>query len=68
MIADEWHKSGNVGNFSMGLDAATWSASFYVDNVWDERGTTFANNRWTERHFGVNQSRTFGFPFRKRFR
>ena len=61
-------KAYDVGDFSMGLDAETWSASFYIDNVWDERGTTFVNNRWAERRFGVNQPRTFGVTFRKRFR
>ena len=51
----------------MGLDNDSWSASFYINNVWDERGTTFVNNRWAERRFGVNQPRTFGVTFRKRF-
>ena len=57
----------NVGDFRMGLDAETWSASFYVDNVWDERGDTFVNNRWAERRFGINPPRSFGVTVRKRF-
>ena len=61
-------KAYDVGNFSMGLDNDSWSASFYINNVWDERGSTFVNNRWAERRFGVNQPRTFGVTFRKRFR
>ena len=61
-------KAYDVGNFSMGLENESWSASFYINNVWDERGTTFVNNRWAERRFGVNQPRTFGVTFRKSFR
>ena len=61
-------KAYDVGNFSMGLDNESWSASLYINNVWDERGTTFVNNRWAERRFGINQPRTFGVTFRKSFR
>ncbi len=58
----------DVGNFSMGLDGDSWSVALRIDNVWDERGTTFVNNRWGERRFGVNQPRTFGVTLRKSLR
>ena len=60
-------KSFDTGGIRMGLDGGNWSASFYIDNVWDERGTTFVNNRWAKRRFGVTQPRTFGVTFKKYF-
>lgn len=56
-----------TGDLSMGLDAEVWSATFYIDNVWDERGVTFVNNRWAERRFGVIRPRTFGVTVRRSF-
>ena len=56
-----------TGDFSVGLDADAWSATFYIDNVWDERGVTFVNNRWAERRFGVIRPRTFGVTVRRSF-
>lgn len=58
----------DVGDFKLGLEADLWSAAFFVDNVWDERGQTFFNNRWIKQRLTLNQPRTFGISFRKRFK
>ena len=57
-----------TGDLKIGLEADTWSASFYVDNVWDERGEGFYSNRWAKQRLTVNQPRTFGINFRKSFK
>lgn len=56
-----------VGDIRVGLDGDKWSASLYLENMWDERASTFVNNRWAKRRFGINQPRTVGVTFRKRF-
>lgn len=57
----------DVGDLSFGLAADKWDASFYIDNVWDERGEVFFNNRWGRQRLSVNQPRIFGFTFKRRF-
>lgn len=57
----------DVGDLSLGLSAEMWEASLYVDNVWDERGDVFFNNRWGRERRSVNQPRMFGFTFKRRF-
>lgn len=56
-----------VGDLSFGLTADMWDASFYIDNVWDERGEVYFNNRWGRQRLTHNQPRMFGFTFKRRF-
>jgi len=56
-----------VGDLSFGLTAEMWEASLYIDNVWDERGEVFFNNRWGRERLSINQPRMFGFTFKRRF-
>jgi iron complex outermembrane recepter protein len=57
-----------TGDLKIGLEADSWSASVYIDNVWDERGEGFYSNRWAKQRLSVNQPRTFGINFRKSFK
>ncbi|MBI1731295.1 MAG: TonB-dependent receptor [Gammaproteobacteria bacterium] len=57
----------DVGDLSFGLTADMWEASFSIDNVWDERGEVFFNNRWGRQRLTFNQPRSFGFTFKRRF-
>ena len=58
----------DIGDFRIGLDADTWNAAFFIDNVWDERGEQFISNRWAVQRLSINTPRTFGLTFRKRFK
>jgi outer membrane receptor protein involved in Fe transport len=60
---DDYH----TGDFKIGLDAEKWTASFYIDNIWDERGENFYNNRWVKQRLSINQPRTFGITLMRRF-
>jgi iron complex outermembrane recepter protein len=57
-----------TGDLKIGLEADSWSASIFIDNVWDERGEGFYSNRWAKQRLNVNQPRTFGINFRKNFK
>ncbi len=50
-----------------GVETDAWSASLYVDNVTDENGELFFNNRFAQQRLTVNQPRSFGFNFRYNF-
>jgi len=69
-----------TGDLRIGLDADAWSASFFVDNVWDERAELFYSNRWGPapspssppgfhggQRLSVNQPRTYGLQLRFNF-
>jgi outer membrane receptor protein involved in Fe transport len=58
----------DIGDFRIGLDADTWNATFFIDNVWDERAEQFISNRWAVQRLSINSPRTFGLTFRKRFK
>ncbi len=51
----------------VGLDAPSWSVTAYVQNIDDERGELFFNNRWGKERLSVTQPRTFGISVRKYF-
>ncbi len=56
-----------TGDLRIGLDADAWSASFFVDNVWDERAELFFSNRWAVQRVSVNPPRTYGLQVRFNF-
>jgi outer membrane receptor protein involved in Fe transport len=54
-------------DFRAGLDGDGWSATFYVNNLDDERGEIFYNNRWGKERLTISRPRTYGLAFRKHF-
>jgi outer membrane receptor protein involved in Fe transport len=60
--------SYDIGNLRMGLDAAQWSATFYVNNITDENAKQFYNNRWgSKQRVSINKPRNIGLTLRYRF-
>lgn len=59
--------SYDILDLSAGVDAETWSASLFVNNVNDEEAELFYNDRWAQTRLTTNQPRTFGVHFRKYF-
>jgi outer membrane receptor protein involved in Fe transport len=58
----------DIGDLKLGLDAETWSATLFMDNIWDERADQYISNRWAIQRVSINPPRTFGLTFRKRFK
>jgi outer membrane receptor protein involved in Fe transport len=56
-----------TGDLRMGLEGENWSASLFVNNVWDERADLFLSNRWATQRQSVNRPRTIGVQFRYDF-
>ena len=63
----ETHEAYDTGDLMFGLDGDAWSASIFVDNVWDERAQIFLSNRWAVQRLSINRPRTFGVQFRFNF-
>ena len=42
----ETQEAYQTGDLRFGLDADNWSASIFVDNVWNEYADLFINNRY----------------------
>jgi outer membrane receptor protein involved in Fe transport len=61
------HPSYQTGDFRVGVQTEAWTASLFVDNVWDEEAEIFMNNRWAVRRLSVNRPRTVGVQFRYEF-
>jgi len=59
--------SYNIFNFRFGLDAEGWSASLFVDNLFNEYAPLFFSERYTQARATVLPPRTFGINFRKNF-
>jgi outer membrane receptor protein involved in Fe transport len=59
--------SYNIMNIRFGLDAAGWSASLFVDNLFNEYAPLFFSERYTQTRATVLPPRTFGINFRKNF-
>ena len=38
----------STGDLRVGLEAESWTASLFVDNLWDERAEQFLSNRWAK--------------------
>src|SRR4030095_10406664 len=55
------------GNLQVGLESDRWTATFSVDNIWDERAEQFINNRWGSPRISINQPRTIGLTFKYGF-
>jgi outer membrane receptor protein involved in Fe transport len=65
--AVETQDAYDTGDLMFGLESDKWSASVFVDNVWDERAEIFLSNRWAKQRLSINRPRTFGVQFRYHF-
>ena len=59
--------SYQTGDFRVGLESDAWTASLFVDNLWDERGQQFFSTRWVTPRLSINRPRTVGAQLRYRF-
>jgi len=59
--------SYNITDLRFGIDAEDWSASVFVDNVFDERAQQFFNDRWAQTRLSINRPLSYGLTFRKHF-
>lgn len=59
--------SYSIGDLKFGLEAERWSTMLYVNNVSDESGNQFINNRWIKSRTSVTRPRTIGVNFRWRY-
>jgi iron complex outermembrane recepter protein len=59
--------SYQTGDLRFGLESDGWTASLFIDNLWDERAVTFISNRWATQRYSINQPRTFGIQLRLNF-
>ena len=62
-ILDPYH----ITDLRFGIDAETWSAALFIDNVFDERAEQFYNDRWAQTRLSINQPLTFGITYRRHF-
>ncbi len=56
-----------TGDLRFGLEGDSWTASIFVDNLWDERAELFLSNRWGAQRISVNRPRTIGLQLRFEF-
>lgn len=57
----------HTGDLRLGLETDNWTATFFVDNLWDERGEQFISVRWAKPRVSLIRPRTYGLSFRYRF-
>lgn len=57
----------NITDVRFGIDADRWSASVFVENLFDERAEQFFNDRWAQTRLSINRPLTFGVTYRKHF-
>ena len=58
----------NIANVRLGVEAETWSGSIYINNLFDEAGQQFINNRWAvPRRVSLTAPLTIGINIRRRF-
>jgi outer membrane receptor protein involved in Fe transport len=61
------HPSLNTVNLRTGLDWDSWSAQFFITNLFNDRASSLFNDRWIQVRSTVNRPRTFGINVRKSF-
>ena len=59
--------SYSTGDLRFGLEREQWSATLFVDNIWDERAELFLSPRWAAPRQTINRPRTIGLRFRYEF-
>ena len=55
-------------NLRFGLEANSWGATLFVNNLTDEYAKQFYNDRWAQTRLSVNRPRTIGISYRRNFR
>ena len=55
-------------NFRFALTGETWTATLWIDNLFDEYAQQYFNDRWIQTRLSVNRPRTFGITYRKGFK
>lgn len=58
------HPSYSLLNLRFGLNSENWSATLYVDNVFNEYGINLYNERWIQTRVTATRPRTFGINYR----
>jgi outer membrane receptor protein involved in Fe transport len=58
----------SIANIRFGLENDSWAATLFVHNAFDEYARQYYNDRWIQTRLTVNQPRTYGISFRKKFR
>lgn len=57
----------SLANIRFGLENDSWGATLFVHNAFDEYAEQYFNDRWIQTRLTVNQPRTYGITFRKKF-
>jgi outer membrane receptor protein involved in Fe transport len=60
--------SYSITNFRFALSGETWTATVFIDNVFDEYAKQYYNDRWIQTRLTVNRPRTLGLTYRKGFK
>ena len=58
----------SITNLRFGLGNDSWSATLFVNNVFNEYAEMYFNDRWIQTRLTVNRPRNYGITFRKYFR
>ncbi len=58
------HPSYSIFDLRFGLNGNSWSASVYVDNVFNEYALQLFNDRWIKTRLTANRPRTIGINYR----
>ena len=67
LLATRTHPSLHTVNLRAGLKSGDWSATFFIDNLFDDISSGLFNDRWIQVRSSINRPRTFGINFRKNF-
>lgn len=62
--ATRTHPSYSVFNLRFGLNSDSWSATVYVNNMFNEYGLNLYNDRWITTRLSAIRPRTYGLNFR----
>jgi outer membrane receptor protein involved in Fe transport len=57
----------SLANLRFGLENDSWSATVFVNNIFNEYAEQYFSDRWIQTRLSVNQPRTYGISFRKNF-
>ena len=67
LLATRTHPSLHTVNLRAGLKSGDWSATFFIDNLFDDISSGLFNDRWIQVRSSINRPRTFGINLRKNF-
>jgi outer membrane receptor protein involved in Fe transport len=57
----------SITNLRFGLGNDSWSATLFINNVFNEYAELYFNDRWIQTRLSVNRPRNYGITFRKNF-